>query len=442
MQNDPRDIINREPMSRFQVLAVAICVFLNALDGFDVLAVTFAAPGIARGWDLGPGTIGIIISTGLVGMAFGSILLAPFADRYGRRTVILACIIVMGGGMLLSATANDIVTLSIYRFITGLGIGTMLASINAMAAEFSNDKRRNFCISIITSGYPIGGVLGGSVAVILLQNYDWQSVFIFGGLITLAILPVVIFALPESIEFLSHNKGSAALDKINGILRRMGHSEASHVSMPDTPHTRSRMKDLFSPDIRRHTITLTFSYFLHIMTFYYIMGWVPSIVTALGFDKAIGTSVSVWVSIGGVVGGSLLGWTAATFSLRKLTIILMIATGSFVILFGQVTPDIQMLKAVAFLLGFCMFGGVVGLYAITANTFPTRLRATGTGFVIGVGRAGAAIGPVIAGFLLASDMERGGVAMIMAVGSFSAAIALIIGYRNKKSHKQPETAKL
>ncbi|MBL4801069.1 MAG: MFS transporter [Emcibacter sp.] len=438
MQNDPRDIINREPMGRLQVLAVGICIFLNALDGFDVLAITFAAPSIAADWGMGPGAIGIVISTGLIGMAFGSIFLAPLADRYGRRKIILSCIVVMGCGMLLSATATDMITLSLYRFGTGLGIGAMLASINAMAAEFSNEKRRDFCISIMTSGYPIGGVLGGSVAVILLQNYDWQAVFIFGGVVTLATLPVVMFGLPESISFLSHHKGEAALDKINGILRRMGHSEASHVTMPDTPHARSRMKDLFAPEMIRHTMTLTASYFLHIMTFYYVMGWVPSIVTALGFDKAVGTSVSVWVSIGGVVGGSLLGWTAATFGLRKLTIILMMATGSFVILFGLITPEIGMLKAVAFLLGFCMFGGVVGLYALTAKAFPTRLRATGTGFVIGIGRAGAAVGPVIAGFLLVSGMDRGGVATTMAIGSILAAIALTVGYRNMSEKKQAD----
>lgn len=438
MQNDPRDIINREPMSPLQILAVAICIFLNALDGFDVLAITFAAPSIARSWALGPGAIGIVISTGLVGMALGSIFLAPFADKLGRRKVILACLLVMGGGMLLSVIAANIYELSIYRFITGLGIGTMLASINAMAAEFSNNKRRDLCVSLMTIGYPIGGVLGGSMAVILLGMYDWQAVFIFGGLVTLAAFPLVYFAMPESIEFLTMNQGASALYKVNTILKRMGHSQASHVAAPKTTDSHVGIKAMFSPNIIRQTITLTVSYFLHIMTFYYIMGWVPSIVTSLGFDKAVGTSVSVWVSIGGIVGGSILGWVATYLDLQKLTILLMLATGSFVILFGQITPDIDMLKSVAFLLGFCMFGGVVGLYALTAKSFPTSLRATGTGFVIGVGRAGAAIGPVISGFLMASGMERGGVAMIMAVGSIGAAIALLVSHLNKKNQTPEE----
>ncbi len=440
MQNDPRDIINREPMSRLQVLAVVICIFLNALDGFDVLAVTFAAPGIARAWSLGPDVIGIIISSGLIGMGIGSIFLAPMADRFGRRMIILCCLLVMGSGMLLSATATGIEALSFYRFITGLGIGVMLASINAMAAEFSNDKRRDLCVSLMTIGYPIGGVLGGSAAVLLLGTYDWQSVFIFGGIVTLAVFPVVLLFLPESIEFLCHSKGAAGLDKVNKILKRMGHSTARHIVIPNISTSRSRIRDLFDADIMRHTLTLTTSYFMHIMTFYYVMGWVPSIVTALGFDRAVGTSVSVWVSIGGIVGGSLLGWVSIVYGLRRLTVILMIATGSFVILFGQVTPEIEMLKAVAFLLGFCMFGGVVGLYALTAKAFPTRLRATGTGFVIGVGRAGAAIGPIIAGYLLVSGLDRGGVAMVMAIGSMAAAVTLIISHMVARKQKKSLTS--
>ena len=435
MSIDPRKVINLEPMSNFQIVAVVICILLNALDGFDVLAVTFAAPGIAESWGLGPETIGAIISSGLVGMAVGSIFLAPIADVYGRRLVILACLLVMGFGMLGSAIAADFGTLILYRFFTGLGIGTMLASINAMVSEYSNDKRRDLCVSLMTVGYPIGGVIGGTAAAILLGKFGWESVFLFGGIVTLAVFPLVLFVLPESIEFLSLSKGNKALGKINKILKRMGHKEASFVAIPETPQVGMKIKDLFSSGMTRHTVILTGSYFLHIMTFYYVMGWVPSIVTELGFDRAVGTSVSVWISIGGIVGGSLFGWAVTFVSLQKLAIALMLTTGLLVILFGQVTPDIDKLKIVAFLLGFCMFSGVVGLYALIVRAFPTRLRATGTGFVIGVGRAGAAIGPLITGFLFSVGFERGSVALVMAVGSISAALVLIIGRLKKNNSK-------
>ncbi len=165
--SDPSAQLRREPMSSFQIAAVAICVALNALDGFDILAITFAGPGIAREWGLGPGGLGIVISTGLVGMSVGSLLLAPLADSLGRRPIILLCLILMTVGMLLSATAEDVIALSIWRIVTGLGIGGMLASINAMVAEYSNDARRDFCVSLMTIGYPLGGVLGGMASCLV-----------------------------------------------------------------------------------------------------------------------------------------------------------------------------------------------------------------------------------------------------------------------------------
>ncbi|MFC7047599.1 MFS transporter [Emcibacter nanhaiensis] len=425
MNTDPRDIIDREPMSGLQIFAVGICIFLNALDGFDVLAITFAAPGIAEDWGLGADAIGIVLLTGLAGMAAGSLFLAPLADRFGRRAAILGSLVTMGVGMLLSATAMDIITMSVYRVITGLGIGAMLASINAMAAEYSNAKRRDFAVSLMTIGYPVGGVLGGSVAVVLLQHYSWHSVFVFGGLVTLAIIPLVLLFLPESIEFLSHSKGAAALDKINKILRRMKHQPADHIAEPHAEEARAGFKELFATGQRNKTLALAFSYFLHITTFYYVLGWVPYIVTELGFDKAVGTSVSVWVNIGGIIGGSILGWVATFFGMRKLVIGIMLATAAAVIAFGQVTPQIELLKLVGFILGCFVFGGVVGLYALIAKNFPTKLRASGTGFVIGMGRGGSLISPALTGYLFALGMDRGGVAIIMAMGSIIAAVALI-----------------
>ena len=425
MNNDPRDIIDREPMSGLQIFAVGICIFLNALDGFDVLAITFAAPGIAEDWGLGKSAVGNVIAVGLLGMAIGSLFLAPLADKFGRRAAILGSLITMGVGMLLSATAKDIYIMSAYRFFTGLGIGAMLASINAMAAEYSNARRRDFSVAVMSVGYPVGGVLGGSVAAILLQAYGWESVFIFGGVVTLVTIPIVYIFMPESIEFLSHKKGAAALEEINTILKRMKHPPADHVAAPKVGEEKTSIKDLFVDDQRKRTIALAFAYFLHITTFYYVLGWVPSIVADLGFEKAVGTSVSVWVNVGGIVGGSLVGWFSGAFGLRNISVGVMFATGAAVIIFGQVMPQIDVLKIVGFTVGFFMFGGVIGLYALIAKNFPTRLRASGTGFVIGMGRGGSVIAPALTGYLFAFGMDRGGVAIIMAMGSIIAAVALL-----------------
>src|SRR5688500_3671923 len=226
---DPSVELRREPMSRFQIVAVAICVALNALDGFDILAITFAGPGIMREWQLGPGGLGVVISTGLVGMSIGSLFIAPLADTRGRRPIILLCLVLMTLGMLFSATSRSVTALAIWRVITGLGIGGMLASINAMVAEYANDTRRDFCVSLMTIGYPLGGMLGGMAAAWLLGHFDWRSVFIFGGVVSIAILAVVWWRLPESIEFLVFKRTPDALTEINTILGRMGRAPVAEL---------------------------------------------------------------------------------------------------------------------------------------------------------------------------------------------------------------------
>ncbi|WP_417320261.1 MFS transporter [Emcibacter sp.] len=432
MTKDPRDILNNEPMKARQVLIVGLCLLLNALDGFDILAITFAAPGIAQDWAVGPEMIGIVISTGLFSMAVGSILLSPITDKVGRRFMVIACLLVMGVGMLLSAFATDIISLCVYRFITGLGIGGILPTINAVSAEFSNEKRRHFSVCMMGIGYAIGGVLGGSAAAFLLSIYSWESVFIFGGVMAFIILPIAWFLMPESIEFLIARKGQGALEQTNKILRQLGHSEADHIRMAEAGTKPAGLSLLFTPRNLPQTVALSVSYFLHVMTLYYVLGWVPTLVTGLGFDKVVGTDVSVWVNIGGMFGGILFGWAATYYDLRKLLVGILLTGGVLVILFGQVPADLVLLKSVGFLVGFCMSGSVIGLYALLAAIYPTTLRATGTGFVVGAGRAGSAIGPVITGFLLAAGATRGETSMIMAMGSIIAGLVLLSPWINRR----------
>lgn len=420
---DPSVQLRREPMSSFQIVAVAICVALNALDGFDILAITFAGPGIMREWGLGPGGLGVVISTGLVGMSIGSLLIAPLADTCGRRPIILLCLILMTLGMLFSATSNSVLTLATWRVITGLGIGGMLASINAMVAEYSNDARRDFCVSLMTIGYPLGGMLGGMAAAWLLGNFDWRSVFIFGGVVSIAILAVVWWRLPESIEFLVFKRSPDALAEINAIFRRMG--RAAVVELPvRVRQERVSVWKAFDNTLATRTMLICVAYFLYMLTCYYALGWIPSIVAALGFTASVGAEVSVWTNLGGIIGGALLGYLARHIGLKPLASGAMIATALALTVFGRTQPDLFALKAVAFVLGFFLYSSAVGFYATFVRVFPTNLRATGTGLAIGLGRFGGMLGPVLGGWLMAAGTSRPSVAGLMALGAALAGLAI------------------
>jgi MFS family permease len=178
-------------MSRMQIIAVGITFLLNALDGFDVLSISFASPGIAAEWGIDRAALGIVLSMELIGMALGSVFIGRFADKAGRRKIMLTCLVVMAAGMFMVTTVTGLVELSIWRVMTGLGIGGMLATINATAAEFSNTKRRHLSVSLMAIGYPLGVVFGGTIAAQLLKTQDWRSVFDLGATMTAVCIPLV-----------------------------------------------------------------------------------------------------------------------------------------------------------------------------------------------------------------------------------------------------------
>ena len=422
---DPRDILLSSPMGRMQIIVVALTIGLNALDGFDVLSISYASPGIMAEWGINRAALGFVLSAELVGMAVGSILLGGVADRFGRRPTMLGCLLVMAIGMFMVTTTSDLVTLSVWRVITGLGIGGMLAAINAVAAEFSNAKRKHLSVSLMAIGYPVGGVVGGSFAAVLLAQYDWRSVFYFGCAVTVAFIPLVYFLIPESVHWLTRKQPVGALEKINRTLKRMGHAAVAALPTISEGMRKRSVMDIFAPGLIGITLIVTAAYFLHITTFYYILKWVPEIVVRMGFEPASAAGVLNWYMGGGATGGAVFGLLTLRYSLKHLTIVVLVLSTVMVTLFGQSPADLTRLAMICFAAGFFTNAGIVGLYAIFAHAYPTHVRATGTGFAIGVGRGGSVLAPIIAGFLFEGGLALPWVSLLMALGSLFAAGVLL-----------------
>lgn len=426
MSDDPRATLAAAPMSRLQILAVAVTIGLNALDGFDVLSISFASPGIAAEWGIDRAALGIVLSMELLGMAFGSVVLGGVADRIGRRPTILGCLALMTLGMFMATTVKGIVDLSLWRVVTGLGIGGMLAAINAAAAEFSNARRQHLAVSLMAIGYPVGAVIGGVIAAQLLQSYDWRAVFWFGAAVTAAFVPLVCFLVPESVHWLTRAQPAGALGKINRTLARMGHGAIRALPAIGGEARKASVTEIFSPALVATTLLVTAAYLFHIVTFYFILKWVPKIVVDMGFAASSAAGVLVWANVGGATGGAVFGLLTQRIPLRALTIAVMLASTVLVALFGHAPADLQKLSMISAIAGFCTNAGVVGMYALIAHAFPTELRATGTGFAIGAGRGGSVLAPIIAGFLFAGGFSLPAVALFMALGSLVAAGLLLM----------------
>ncbi len=422
MNSDPRDLLANSPMKPLQVMAIIICILLTAIDGFDVLAISFASPGIADEWGINRAALGIVLSMELIGMAVGAVIFGSAADSFGRRPTVFACLFLMTAGMYLASTADGVQILSAYRLATGLGIGGMLATVNALTAEFSNLRRRNLAVILMAAGYPVGVIIGGSIASVLLIDNDWRAVFLLGAVATAAFFPLVWWFLPESVTYLADRQPKGALEQINRTLRRLGHTAIDKLPPPRVRESGISTRELFKPRLRRTTILLTGAFFLHIMTFYFILKWIPKIVVDMGFSSSTAGGILVWANVGGLAGALLLGFLSLSIQIRGLVIAALLGGVVGVVLFGLGQTDLFWLSVAAAGAGFFTNAAVVGMYALFAQMFPTDVRAGGTGFAIGVGRGGSAMGPIVAGFLFAAGAALSQVAMLMAAGSLIAAI--------------------
>jgi benzoate transport len=437
-RGDPRTLIAERPMSSFQVLIIAVLFCLNALDGFDVLAIAFAAPGITKDWSLSSQTIGFIISVGLFANAAGSLFVAPLADRIGRRPMILLSLAAMTTGMVLCAIADNTGLLSAGRLVTGVGVGALIPCISALASEYSNRKYRDFGVIVMAIGFPVGGLVGGQASAVLLQHFDWRAVFVGGGVVTGLLVLAPLLLVPESIDYLLVRRPDGALLRINSILARLGQAPLAALPVAAGSANRQSIFDLLLvPALLTIALTVTLAYSAHSATLYYSLNWIPKIVVDLGLSQSQAASVAAWCSGGGIVGASLAAWLATKIQIRYLTIGALAGAAASLGLFAHTPGVMTALLASGLLLGAFLYAAQVSLYALMTRAFPVHVRATGVGFVTGAGRLGGIVSPLLSGYLLVQGLRHAQVSSFMALGSLFGALVLLATMRSAQPVPNP-----
>jgi benzoate transport len=400
---DLRDLIGKGPMSTFQLAALAVCVGLNMLDGFDVLVMSFTASGVSAEWKLSGGQLGWLLSAGLIGMAAGSLFLAPRADRFGRRTIVLASVSIVSVGMLLCGFAKSFVELALLRIITGIGVGGILACATVLVAEYSSERWRNTASCVYTAGYSMGATAGGAIAAVLIARYGWRSAFQFGAVLSIVMLPAVYWGLPESLDFLITWRPADALPRVNALLRRLNRAAVEVLPAPGSrhgPRETASIRLLFSTRFARSTTLIWIAFFCMMAGYYFVFGWTPRLLAASGLTAQQGITSGVLLSLGGIVGTLLFAFTAAAFEIRRLTCVCLFATGLLVGLFALALPNLGIALVTGLLLGGVVNGAMAGLYAITPRLYQPHVRTTGMGWAIGIGRIGAILAPIATGVLV------------------------------------------
>lgn len=402
MNIDLKQRLDNDPMGRFQCLAIGICIVLNMIDGFDVLVMAFTAASVSAEWGLSGAQVGLLLSAGLFGMAAGSLFIAPWADRVGRRPLILFCLALSGVGMLLSALSQSPLQLALLRGLTGLGIGGILASSNVIASEYASKRWRGLAVSLQSTGYALGATLGGLLAVWLLGHWGWRSVFLFGGIVTVLVIPLVLLWLPESLDFLLARRPGNALARVNLLADKLGQPALSQLPPPaqSVPGAATGFRQLLTPAMRRTTLVIWLLFFLVMFGFYFVMSWTPKLLVAAGLSAQQGITGGVLLSVGGILGAALIGGLSSRWKLSRVLAMFMLVTAGLLVLFVASGSSVTAALALGLLIGLFANGCVAGLYALSPVVYDASVRATGVGWGIGIGRIGAILSPTVAGVLL------------------------------------------
>lgn len=429
----PIKTLQDEPMGRRQWVIVAICIGILAMDGYDVLSIAFAAPGITAEWNLSKAALGVILPLELLGMALGSILLGAMADSKGRRPTMLSGLVIVTVGMILAGVAGNIYILGASRVFTGIGIGGLLATATATSADYCNNKYRSVAVVLVAGGFALGVYLGANFLASLLKEFDWRITFVLGAVLSAMFIPLVYFFVPESVAYLHRKRPEGALEKVQVIMARLGHvGPEKLLPIPAENVEPEGAASLFKSAMLPTTIILLVAYFGNIATYYYFVKWLPTIVADLGYSASEATSVLGIISLGGVFGSIGISIVSRYFSIRLLMIASLILAAIGVALFPHFTESLASMKTFGFFTGTFIFAAISGFFGLFAASYPSSLLGSGSGLVLGVGRGGAVLGPLIPGFLFAAGLQFGTIALLMSAGSFVAGI-VVIGLRRQGS---------
>lgn len=424
--------IQNEAMGTRQWLIVAICIGILAIDGYDVLSIAFAAPGITAEWGLSKAALGAILPLELLGMAVGSIVMGSLADARGRRPTMLAGLLIVTVGMLVAGIANSVYILGAARVFTGIGIGGLLATATAMSSDYSNDKYRSTALVLVAGGFAFGIYAGATFLAPLLKTFDWRITFFLGAGLSSVFIPLVYYFVPESVSYLNRKRPVGALEKIGVIMSRLGHM-ASYRLLPIQEETKEPegAASLFKPGMIMTTSLLMLAYVGTVGTYYYFVKWLPTIVADLGYSVSEATTVLGVISLGGVIGSIGMSAGSRYASIHRLMIASLILAAAGVALFPYFTGSLQSMKLCGFIAGTFMFAGISGFYGLFAASFPSSVLGSGSGLVLGVGRGGAVLGPFIPGLLFAAGFHLHTIALLMSSGALVAGITIMVLRRNK-----------
>lgn len=373
--------LNRKSQVRMEIRITWLCALALVLEGYDIGALGYTIPALCHAWHVRPVVFTPALTAGSAGLFAGSLLCGWLGDKFGRKNVLIGCVAIFGVMSLLTALATNLTWLTIVRLGTGMGLGGGIPTSITLLSDFSTPRKQGGLVIAMTCGVTIGNVLGGVAAARLIEPYGWRSVFIVGGLAPLLLLPLIIFLLPESFEFLAARRRAAA-------------------GLPAQGSTENPVGALFTDAFARTTAMLWIINFLSLLTIYFMNAWLPSILHSASISARTAIIVATMFHVGGIVGAFISGFSVVRFGVEKVFSALLIVAAGCLFALGFSGLSVFAIGSLVLVSGIGISASQLGINSLPGSIYPPAIRSTGTGWAIGVGRLGNIAGPLLGGLFL------------------------------------------
>lgn len=413
MTNNVQDILDRAPLRFTQAKVICLVALILIVEGFDIQLAAFAAPSMTREWGLDVAAMGPTLAAVMVGMAFGGIFGGTLGDRWGRRPVLIAAIVIFGISTCLGAFVSELWQLAALRLIAGLGFGAAYPNATVLVGEWAPLSVRAKAIALLTLGLPIGGLIGAAISSILIPWLGWRLTFLFAGALPLLIAVVMIFALPESLVFRARNPSEherirGTLAALSGGAMRETDIVFSHAATQSAGEAEAAKDSIFAKANRRVTLGFWIAFFSTFTVAYMVINWLPSLLTMLGIDEANAIRGSFYMNMAGIAGLFLSAFAYPRFGSRRTLLIMTLVPATAILVAGLSTimgTDAPLPASFMVLIGICIaFCGVSGataaLWSLSVHAYSVANRTTGFGWANGVGRIGGISSTLIGGALI------------------------------------------
>ncbi len=437
------EVVDTRPVSRLQMEILTLCVLVAILDGFDTQIVGFLVSAMASSLNVLPQALAPVFAAGLFGLMLGALLLAPVADRLGRKRILVMSILLFGVFALLTAFVTSVSQLLIVRFLTGVGLGGAIPNLVALISEYSPRRYSRSAVTLLFCGMPLGAILAGLTADQLLARWGWENLFLIGGALPLLVVGVVVWRLPESVEFLSRNPANRPT--LNAIIQRLApdlHELPANLGhlRPKTAVASTSLRRLFIAGMWRRTLLLWLPYAMNLLILYFIMSWIPTLLVAANAPLSMGIRAIILFSLGGVIGSLIQGWMMNRWGAVNVLTAEFIGYLTIMLALSQLPVSLNSLFPAMLVLGTLVQGAQAGLNALAAELYPQEIRSTGIGWALGVGRVGSITGPVCGGLMLAAGWMLTEILSAALIPGFIALVAITLLRLEPSSQAQPTSS--